>query len=395
MLTARATLAVACAVAFLAACASPDEDAQAVALAFQADPQSADFGSVDVRLGAASVGALKRANPTDSVLREVLAVYTGAQPPSASQPAVLGSYELTDQAIRFRPRFPPMPGQSYRVRFDPDGLPSSARTRYTGAAIDSVVVIPRAVDGAPTMVTQVYPSGDTLPVNLLRLYIHFSAPMSTGAAYERVLLLDQNGKRIEDAFLVVAGERELWNPERTRLTLFFDPGRIKRDLRPHEEAGLPLHEGQSFSIAIDSAWRDARGNPLGAPHEKRFYVGPADRTVPRTRDWTITAPPAATDSPLVVRFAEPLDHALLLRLLVVKDENGSPVRGAAAVDALETRWRFTPAVPWPAGRYSLDVAAELEDLAGNNLRHVFDRERGQARDVLRDSMVSLPFTVSR
>ena len=50
-------------------------------------------------------------------------------------------------------------------------------------------------------------------------------------------------------------------------------------------------------------------------------------------------------------------------------------------------------MPWPTSRYSLDVAAELEDLG--NLRHVFDRERGQARDVLGDSMVSLSFTVSR
>ena len=33
---------------------------------------------------------------------------------------------------------------------------------------------------------------------------------------------------------------ELWNAEGTVLTLWLDPGRIKRDLIPNKELGIPL-----------------------------------------------------------------------------------------------------------------------------------------------------------
>ena len=41
---------------------------------------------------------------------------------------------------------------------------------------------------------------------------------------------------------------ELWDADQCRLTLFFDPGRIKRGLRPHLEAGPPLTEGEAYRL---------------------------------------------------------------------------------------------------------------------------------------------------
>jgi hypothetical protein len=37
----------------------------------------------------------------------------------------------------------------------------------------------------------------------------------------------------------------------------------------------------------------------------------------------------------------------------------------------ERRWTFTPAVPWPAGRYDVVVQPTVEDLAGNNVGKPF------------------------
>jgi hypothetical protein len=51
--------------------------------------------------------------------------------------------------------------------------------------------------------------------------------MSRGEAYRRVHLLDATGRPINLAFLEI--EQELWDPEGRRLTLLFDPGRVKRD----------------------------------------------------------------------------------------------------------------------------------------------------------------------
>ncbi len=56
--------------------------------------------------------------------------------------------------------------------------------------------------------------------------------MSRGEAYRRIHLLDADGKPIERAFLEL-GE-ELWDPDGKRFTLFIDPGRIKRGLKPRK-----------------------------------------------------------------------------------------------------------------------------------------------------------------
>ena len=40
----------------------------------------------------------------------------------------------------------------------------------------------------------------------------------------------------------------------------------------------------------------------------------------------------------------------------------------------ETAWSFTPDAGWAAGAYELTVDGILEDLAGNSVLRVFDRE---------------------
>src|ERR1019366_3883018 len=94
-------------------------------------------------------------------------------------------------------------------------------------------------DTASTRVLAIMPTRATLPRNALRLYVHFSAPMSEGFAAGHVRLVDAaTGAGIPDAFLVM--DPELWDPERRRLTVLFDPARIKRGLAPHLEVGYPL-----------------------------------------------------------------------------------------------------------------------------------------------------------
>ena len=79
-----------------------------------------------------------------------------------------------------------------------------------------------------------------------------------------------------------------------------------------------------------------------------------------------------TADALTVTFPEPLDHALLLRLLQVVTPARLPVEGEVEVDREETRWSFTPAQPWQSGRYYLEVGTVLEDLAGNTLDRPFE-----------------------
>ncbi|MGH9657784.1 MAG: Ig-like domain-containing protein [Bryobacteraceae bacterium] len=288
-----------------------------------------------------------------------------------SQTPLLGVHRVEGGAAVFEPRFPPVPGVRYRAVVE--GRPPVVAT----------FEIPKA-PARSTEVRAVYPSPARLPENLLKFYIEFSGPMSRGDAYRHLRLLDESGKAIELPFLEI--DEELWDSGLRRLTVLFDPGRIKRGLLPNEEAGSPLGEGRSYTLVIDPAWRDAAGTPLRSEFRKSFTVGAADRTQPDPASWRVTA----TRSAVTIDFPEPLDRALLLRLLSVEGAVGT-----TSLEREETRWVFTPSTPLPPGDHAIAVDTALTDLAGNSVERlfevdVFERvERTAARKSVR-----IPFRVA-
>ncbi len=280
---------------------------------------------------------------------------------SAGQPPILGSYRIEGGALVFEPRFPLEPGMRYRAVLRPAGPVEP---------LVKVFEIPEEGPGPPTFVEHIYPSASRLPENQLKFYLHFSAAMSRVEAYRHVHLLDSDGKRIDLPFLEL--DQELWDRAGRRLTVFFDPGRVKRGLLPREEAGVPIEAGESYTLVVDRAWPDAKRRPLEQDYKKPFTVAPADREPPSLETWKLAPPAAGTVAALTVTFPEPLDHALLLQLVRVVTPARLPVAGRVRVDREETRWRFTPSRPWEAGRYDLEVGTVLEDLAGNTLDRPFE-----------------------
>lgn len=291
-------------------------------------------------------------------------------------PPMLGEYTAGNDRLIFQPQFPLRAGVRYRAAFDPDALPSGAERTDEPASKSSSVVskvfsLPAPLSEPAAVVSEVYPTADTLPENQLKFYIHFSAPMSRGEAYRRIHLLDAKGGRVPFPFLEL--DEELWDHTGTRFTLFIDPGRIKRGLKPREEVGPALEEGKSYTLVVEGDWLDADGVPMKRPFRKAFRVGPPDMKQPNHQQWKLTAPPAGTAEPLEVRFGEPLDHAMLGRVLTVTDAVGEPVpAGTVQIDAGETRWRFRPEKTWQPGEYLLVVDAALEDLAGNSIARPFE-----------------------
>ena len=232
--------------------------------------------------------------------------------------------------------------------------------------------LPAARAEPTARVLAIYPSGDRLVRNQLKLYVQFSTSMSEGQAARHVRLVRaDSGEAIESPFVA---EPELWDRERRRLTLLFDPGRLKRGLRSHEEAGYPLQEGVPVRVVVDEGFRDATGAPLRERFEQRYEVEGDLRARVDPRNWECRLPAAGTTDALRVRFDRPLDHALLQHALDVTDDAGRPVPGRPEIGAAERSWTFTPAAPWQAGEYRLAIDPRLEDLAGNSLARVFDRD---------------------
>ena len=274
---------------------------------------------------------------------------------SADAPAMLGSYSVLDGHLQFRPRFPLADGLRYRADAS---LPDGRRLSLT-------VERPRAVVESVTQVEHVYPSAETLPSNVLKLYIQFTAPMSKGEAWQHIHLLDDSGQPVPLAFLEV--DQELWDAGGKRLTVLFDPGRIKRGLVPISEMGSAITEGRSYRLVIDKDWHDARGASLASGYEKRFRGGPSERRIPSTDRWQVRVPAAGTAAPLVIRFPAPMDAALMQRMIRVEG-----VDGRIETADEEREMRFTPLQPWKAGTYRIVADNLMEDIAGNHLDRPFD-----------------------
>ena len=106
-----------------------------------------------------------------------------------ARPAMMGKYFPGGHTIVFVPRFPLAPGTPYLVTLDSNRLPGHANEK----TISKTLVIPKP-DVPPATVTAIYPSADEWPENTLRVYLHFSAPMSQGQVYEHIKLLREQRK---------------------------------------------------------------------------------------------------------------------------------------------------------------------------------------------------------
>lgn len=291
-------------------------------------------------------------------------------------PPVAGRLVRDGADVCFVPRFAFLDGTAYSVTVD-------------GATAATLV---RAPPGQmpTTEVAGIYPTAAEVPCNLLRFYVWFSAPMSEGYAAGNVRLTDDGDNTIAGALL--PSEHELWDPSRRRLTVLLDPARIKRGLAGHQQAGYPLRPGEPFRLVVGSGFRDSQGLPLRSGAHRRYEVCGQERRHVDPAIWAITIPPAGTFEPVQVAFGRPLDHGLLARCLHVAGPGGELIDGTLKIGLGERTWQLMPRRAWERRSHQLIVDAVLEDLAGNSVSRVFDRDLSRPEDEpLQARPVSLPF----
>ena len=217
----------------------------------------------------------------DDQWEEILSVYTHeAFVKQVNQP-IAGTYTRLGDSISFKPNFNFAAGETYHAVF--------AHQAFNKLELSFTIDKEKFT---PTFIEAVHPQAEILPENMLRMYISFSAPMMPGEAYNHITLLTENGTPVEKAFLII--DQELWDAERKRFTLLFDPGRVKRGIKSNLDLGTPLHAGKKYTLVIDSAWRDAHGNFLTSSHKKTFTVTQSERTKLSIDNWKIATPPAGS-----------------------------------------------------------------------------------------------------
>ena len=315
------------------------------------DESSPDFGSLEV---------IKLAEIRTAILQ--VFPKQAWQKNNDDLPPMLGKTFSTDSSLVFVPKYSFIQGKSYMVRLQmPEGTPQ----------IIHEFKVPVLRKAKPTKIVQVYPSSAILPANLLKMYIQFSAPMGQDEVYPNLSLYDDEGQEIVNPFLEI--HPPLWDKTQKRLTLWFDPGRIKRGLHPNRELGPPLRPWKTYILKIAPDWKDALGQKLENGFEKSFHVIKADRQKPNPRNWKVDVPPAGTRDPLTIYFPEPMDKALLdSGVGVFEDENRQLLGESQTLDS-ERQWSFVPQFPWHSGSYAIRLSVRMEDLAGNNLKRLFDQ----------------------
>jgi hypothetical protein len=136
--------------------------------------------------------------------------------------------------------------------------------------------------------------------------------------------------------------------------------------------GRPLVAGRRYTLAIATTWTDAQGAPLVEPFEHRFTAGKAVTAPLDLATWQITAPPAGTREPLILKTPAPLDHAIALRAIGITSAKGEAIDGQISLDVTDTRWQLVPREPWQPGSYSIVALETLEDPAGNRIGRAFE-----------------------
>lgn len=276
---------------------------------------------------------------------------------------VMGRVKQEPGRLVFVPALPLLHGQRYQAEWLSEG-----------GGIRRVEFEMKAVPGRRPVVS-LLPRA-RLPANALKIYLSFSEPMEQGVFLERLKLLDAQGREIAGPFR----ETELWSPDGRRLTVWFHPGRQKTGVNLNKEEGPVLKADSRCTLVVDGRWRSTAGAALGEDVRFEFETGPADHQMPEMKRWKVTPPGAGSLEPLVLRFDEPLDHAMLMQALRVQ-QKGVQVEVRVTVTASGEEWRAVPMTEWQAGELVLLADPLLEDLAGNSLTRLFEEEEGVVRAV--------------
>jgi hypothetical protein len=232
----------------------------------------------------------------------------------------------------------------------------------------SVAVLTTSLGAQPSVV--VYPSGTTVPENLLRIELRFSTPLRTSLGIDQVKLFGVNGVEIRDAFL----DLPLPSPDGKRVMILFNPSRVKSGVGANLVLGRAIHVGDRITLVVDFP---APSKPV----RKNWQVTAFDAKSPQPARWTFEPPHLGGRSALVLHLDKPISSSTE-DLIAIRDPDGGRLAGNTCLENGETVWRFLPARPWRAGNYAVVTHPDLEDQAGNRTCGSFEAANAsRVRDV--------------
>ena len=220
-------------------------------------------------------------------------------------------------------------------------------------------------------VLAIYPTTDSIPVNILRFYIQFSKPMLEMDILKHIHLVNSQGQDMTGVFY--ENQYELWNENRTMVTIILDPGRVKTGLLAKNKMGRAFDEGIKYSLTVDNSLLDFNDQKLSKSFTKTFVAVKEDRLAPDTKNWDLTLPKKNTKEEIEIHFNDKLDHISATTLIKIYKGN-KEIKGDILLKNKEEAWLFQPLNEWEMGEYQILVNPRLEDIAANSLTQIFDHK---------------------
>ena len=310
----------------------------------------------------------------DELLMDELAVFVKNELEELTSNAIQGYYTKEGDYLVFKPYFPFENGMTYVVR-----------TKIVHATLKysyQTFKIREKKSPEQAKVLSIYPIADQLPENLLRFYIYFNTPMKRGQALTHIQLIDDNGKVDNHAFMEF--KQELWSADGKRLTILFDPGRIKRGVATNLLKGPALRKHIKYQLSIAGTWQDVYGQPLSKNITKEIVIVDPYRKSINVNEWAIQKPIVNSHDRLSIRFDRILDHGLIQSMIQLVDAEENQIQGYWEMVDEERSIRFVPVTKWLKGDYLIIIASRLEDIAGNNLQNLLDHTKS---DEVEDSQL--------
>lgn len=311
-----------------------------------------------------------------------LAVFVTNETGVKSPIPVQGTFSYSSNDLIFTPYYPFERGLTYTVR---------TKDLNTGKYFNRDFVLESIEKRDIAELLRIYPSAEELPENLIRFYLYFNTPMRKGEALQHIHLLDSIGNKDIKAFMQF--KQELWSPDGKRLTLLFDPGRIKRGVSTNLTLGPALLKGNTYQLTISGEWQDVYGQKLGTTVKKTFKIGAAYRTAIDISNWSLNEPEVESTKPLTIQLHRIMDHALVQSMMQIKTEEDQTIQGSWGILESESVLYFSPVEKWQKGNYKIILNSSLEDVAGNNLNSLMDGQLKPDQNTLRKTNLTIKFEI--
>jgi hypothetical protein len=212
------------------------------------------------------------------------------------------------------------------------------------------------MSGGVSAASWIYPSGEEVPQNLLRIEVRPPGPLQARPHRLLVGLFDGDGRLLHDRVDVFTSHRAdkrnlelvLLRPGRSRLSWGANvPLTLRRSLQTGELVSFVVEHPES-GVTLRKYWR----------------VGDSDSTPPAPQRWRLSRPRHGSLERLEVKLDEAISASALVAMAILGPDH-IRVLGEVELDEAETLWRLRPTHPWGLGQCELITLPELEDSAGN------------------------------